>query len=626
MALGHFKKQCTQIKETCRTCGNQVDDMKNHRCSKVEKCVHCEQNRKCSSLKCQVVKSFRAELTRKIFQVNNRSSSDSRLLNKNVIFNSTNFPPLPVPKSSTLLLNPMMVKLDELINKLSEVKDRLDNFEAKHDKFEQFIFDKNRYDETVIKNMNDVYNNYMILKKDVVQQNLFIERHENLFFKLLIPMLEDVLTFISSQNQNQKGNPLDADFKCRINRYFIQIKKATEGENKNGGVLVLVRLYIQATRIECKLHNVCVLDIKGEEILRIIGVYAPNIQDGKRAEIFLAWIDTNFLVPFTPESSTSLRSNRVIDFALAAGLIKPHPYTDSPFIDYDNVDEPIPEVKLDELELTVQTKRHWSLFLKLFNHSFQTAIMPKAWKDTRMVLLAKNEPICSPSLTRPISLIDSFLKMDRRCFIDINGNISRWFSIEKDDPQGSVLTPTVFISYHNDMGQFLSECTSHFFADDVAAIFSGQLEVRYTSQCIDLERRVESFLDSLEYYSCLADQHLNRTKTEAMFSARAIGSPKFNIMFDSGDGNRICWRPEYKYLGYIISSRLGWVKLLKNVQCKIRKRISLIKSFKLFGCSFPSLRKTLFYSHILPLFTWTIAAAHIGIVTLELYLIQLMEI
>ncbi|CAF3474867.1 unnamed protein product [Rotaria socialis] len=230
MALGHFKKQCTQIKETCRTCGNQVDDMKNHRCSKVEKCVHCEQNRKCSSLKCQVVKSFRAELTRKIFQVNNRSSSDSRLLNKNVIFNSTNFPPLPVPKSSTLLLNPMMVKLDELINKLSEVKDRLDNFEAKHDKFEQFIFDKNRYDETVIKNMNDVYNNYMILKKDVVQQNLFIERHENLFFKLLIPMLEDVLTFISSQNQNQKGNPLDADFKCRINRYFIQIKKATEGK------------------------------------------------------------------------------------------------------------------------------------------------------------------------------------------------------------------------------------------------------------------------------------------------------------------------------------------------------------------------------------------------------------
>ncbi|CAM4785109.1 unnamed protein product [Rotaria magnacalcarata] len=299
-----------------------------------------------------------------------------------------------------------------------------------------------------------------------------------------------------------------------------------KGENKNGGVLVLVRLDIQATRIECKLPNVCVLDIKGEEILRIIGVYAPDskswiwkdlsplltkkgvmfgdfnvdiVQDDKKAEIFLAWIDTHFLAPFTPASPTS--------------LLKPHPYTDSPLIDYDNVDEPIPEVKLDKLILTVQTKRK------------------KKSLDAH----------------------------------DINGNKSRWFSIEKGGPQGSVLTPTVFIIYHNDMGQFLSECTCHFFADDVAAIVSGQLGVRYTSQCIDLERRVKSFLDSLEYYSCLADQPLNRTN-----SARAIGSPKFNVMFASGDDNRICWKPEYKYLGYIISSRLGWGKLLKDVQCKVR--------------------------------------------------------
>ncbi|CAF1403890.1 unnamed protein product [Rotaria sp. Silwood1] len=100
-------------------------------------------------------------------------------------------------------------------------------------------------------------------------------------------------------------------------------------------------------RIECKLPNVCVLDIIGEEILRVVGIYAPeskpwtwedlspflsnkcvvfgdfNVdidQDGKKAEIFLAWADTNFLAPFTPELSTSLRSNKIIDYALAAGL------------------------------------------------------------------------------------------------------------------------------------------------------------------------------------------------------------------------------------------------------------------------------------------------------------------
>ncbi|CAF4301412.1 unnamed protein product [Adineta steineri] len=85
------------------------------------------------------------------------------------------------------------------------------------------------------------------------------------------------------------------------------------------------------------------------------------------------------------------------------------------------------------------------------------------------------------------------------------------------------------------MGQLLSSCTSHFFADDVAAILAGQMGVRFTDQCLDLEKRVKSFLDRLEFYSCLSDQPLNRSKTDALFSAHAIGLPKFTISFDSDD-------------------------------------------------------------------------------------------
>ncbi|CAF1037377.1 unnamed protein product [Rotaria sordida] len=230
MALGHFKKQCTQIKETCRTCGEQVDDMKNHICSKIEKCIHCGQNHKSSSLKCPAVKSFRTELTRKILQLNNHSIPDTNLMNKNIIFNSTNFPPPPPPKSSTLSINPMMVKLDELINKLSEVKNHLTNLEAKYDKFEQFILEKYCNDEIITKKVNDISNNHMDLKKNGVQQSLYIDRHENLFCKLLILMFEDLFSFIVAQNCDKRGNPLDADLKCKLNRYLVQMKKAIEGK------------------------------------------------------------------------------------------------------------------------------------------------------------------------------------------------------------------------------------------------------------------------------------------------------------------------------------------------------------------------------------------------------------
>jgi hypothetical protein len=60
---------------------------------------------------------------------------------------------------------------------------------------------------------------------------------------------------------------------------------------------------------------------------------------------------------------------------------------------------------------------HWSLILELFNHSFQTAIIPKAWKDTRMILLTNKEAIYPPSATRPISLLDSFRKVGEKIFL-----------------------------------------------------------------------------------------------------------------------------------------------------------------------------------------------------------------
>jgi len=49
---------------------------------------------------------------------------------------------------------------------------------------------------------------------------------------------------------------------------------------------------------------------------------------------------------------------------------------------------------------------------------------------------------------------------------------------------------------------------------------------------------------------------------------------------------------------------MGWAKFIKFTEAKVRKRIALIKSFKIFGCSSVKLRKTLFYSYILPIFTW----------------------
>ncbi|CAF4093432.1 unnamed protein product, partial [Rotaria magnacalcarata] len=136
-------------------------------------------------------------------------------------------------------------------------------------------------------------------------------------------------------------------------------------------------------------------------------------------------------------------------------------------------------------------------------------------------------------------------------------------------PQSSVLSPTLFIIYNCDLGSSLANCTSHLFADDLAVIVAGQLGIKYSYQCLDLEKRIKVFIDHLEYYSYLIDQPINTNKTQALFTARAIGHPKFDIHFNSGSKEKINWVPEYKYLGYIISSKLVWDKFLTFIMNKV---------------------------------------------------------
>ena len=55
---------------------------------------------------------------------------------------------------------------------------------------------------------------------------------------------------------------------------------------------------------------------------------------------------------------------------------------------------------------------------------------------------------------------------DRKATIEVQGIRSRWIPIKRGGPQGSSLTPTLFITYHSDMADFLPEAMSFFFADD----------------------------------------------------------------------------------------------------------------------------------------------------------------
>ncbi|CAF1355700.1 unnamed protein product, partial [Rotaria sordida] len=89
---------------------------------------------------------------------------------------------------------------------------------------------------------------------------------------------------------------------------------------------------------------------------------------------------------------------------------------------------------------------------------------------------------------RRIGIPKSFLNwikawlFNRRAFIEIKGEKSRWFPIDRGGPQGSIFTPALFITYHSDLTGFLNICSSFLFADDLAAVLGGKIGDNFTRQ------------------------------------------------------------------------------------------------------------------------------------------------
>ena len=119
--------------------------------------------------------------------------------------------------------------------------------------------------------------------------------------------------------------------------------------------------------------------------------------------------------------------------------------------------------------------------------------------------------------------IESWLR-GRRAYIEIAGKKSRWFNITKGGSQDSIFSPSLFTTYHADVGDFLGCCLSHFFTADLAAVIAGSIGMKFSSQCLELERKLQVFFENLEYYSNLTIQSINYSKAEALWLARTIRS------------------------------------------------------------------------------------------------------
>ncbi len=67
------------------------------------------------------------------------------------------------------------------------------------------------------------------------------------------------------------------------------------------------------------------------------------------------------------------------------------------------------------------------------------------------------------------------------------------------------------------------------------------------------------------------------------------------------------WVNMFKYLGYGLTTKLGWGNIISKTRIRIRQQTAMINSIKFAGATSRALRRILFSTFVLPFFTWIAA-------------------
>ena len=191
---------------------------------------------------------------------------------------------------------------------------------------------------------------------------------------------------------------------------------------------------------------------------------------------------------------------------------------------------------------------------------------------------------------KTLNIINIFFR-NRKVFIQISNFKSQCFVTKTGLPQGSVLSPLLFIIYINDL---LSTCLNSFkFADDTSVLVTGKnfedLQVRLNSTC----REIESWCRKWRMV-------VNGSKTELMllnFEMSAVNLPMSN-------SDTCALVSSTEIIGLTIDDKRNYHEHLVTVTVKAARnwRIILSKCADQWGLSIPTLillYKTVFLPQIM---------------------------
>ena len=180
----------------------------------------------------------------------------------------------------------------------------------------------------------------------------------------------------------------------------------------------------------------------------------------------------------------------------------------------------------------------------------------------------------------------------RKQAIACDTGVTEFADVHSGVPQGSILGPTLFLLFINDLPLFLNHCFSDFFADDATFhTHSKSLDV--------IENHIVSDFDETKQWSKRNNLPINYNKTTCMAAGtkrRLADSRKLEIHVDNISIENVS---KQKLLGVYIDENLNWSAHIDHLCSNVSSKISLLRQLSQYV---PQHVQKLFYqSYILPL-------------------------
>uniref|UniRef100_A0A674DCX9 Reverse transcriptase domain-containing protein n=1 Tax=Salmo trutta TaxID=8032 RepID=A0A674DCX9_SALTR len=158
---------------------------------------------------------------------------------------------------------------------------------------------------------------------------------------------------------------------------------------------------------------------------------------------------------------------------------------------------------------------------------------------------------------------------DRVQCVKSNGLLSGPLAVSMGVPQGSILGPTHFSVYINDVALAAGESLIHLYADDTILYTSGpSLDTVLTT--------LQTSSNAIQLSFCGLQLLLNTSKTKCMLFNQSLPATARPSSITTLDGTDLEYVDNYKYLGVWLDCKLSFQTHVKHLRSKVKSRIGFL--------------------------------------------------